>query len=355
MKPKTMVMLLVAVGCGVLAAVGSTLFAPRAAETVKIIVAKQDIPAMTRDGKTPSEQFAFKEVTKSGLSPNSITDMKQIENKVVTRRVAKDAPLTSLDLGDMFGFDLKEDERAVGINVNLEKTGGGFVMPGAHVDVISVKKAGQRSVVQTPFRDLEVLAVNQLTEQPQKVQGISPSTVTLKVTAMDAQKLTYFNQTTILSLALRSNKCKDADKMDPYLEAEDEEEVEFLVAKQDIEPNTVLEEPELLFDKKKVVKTKVPQGALHDFNVVRGKTVNDFILAGKEITPKHFPVKKAEVEVKPAKPRIEVAPPKVFVMVVSNGSNSEEKRFADRARTNDPKQVPPPPQPLNNEGSDGKP
>jgi Flp pilus assembly protein CpaB len=353
MKPKTMVMLLVAIGCGVLAAIGSTFLGPRAnqEDKVNILVAKADIPTMTKVGKTPGDQFAWKQVDKKSAVPNAITDMKKLENKVVIRKLAKDMPVTEMDLSDRIGFDLKEDERAVAINVNLEKTGGGFVVPGSRVDVISVKKAGARSVVQTPFSNVEVLAVNTLTEQPQKVQTIAPATVTLKVTASEAQKLAFFNQTTTLFLALRSNNSNDAKGLEPYLEPEEDEEVEYLVARTDIDANTVLEDPTLLFEKKKELRSKVPQGALHDFEIVKGKTIKNVILAKNPITPKDFVVKKAEPE---AKPVIVKTPPKRhFEQVIRNGATEILKLHPEKP-TKDELRAAPPASPLNNDGSDGK-
>jgi hypothetical protein len=281
--------------------------------------------------------------------PNAVTDMKKLENKVVIRKLAKDMPVTDLDLSDRIGFDLGPDERAVAINVNLEKTSGGFVMPGAHVDVISVKKAGSRSVVKTPFSNLEVLAVNQLTEQPQKAQAITPATVTLKVTAAMAQELAFYNQTTTLFLALRSNSSKDAVLKD--FEREDDEEVEFLAARSDIDANTVIEDPELLFELKKGLKSTVEPGALTNYDIIKGKTLKSVALAGKPITPKHFLIKKPEPE---PKPEIVKAPPKRhFEMVIRNGANETVKLHPEKPSKDELRAVPPA-SPLNNDGSDGK-
>jgi hypothetical protein len=175
--------------------------------------------------------------------------------------------------------------------------------------------------------------------------------VTLKVSASDAQKLAFFNQTTTLFLALRSNNSSDPQALDPYLEPEEDEEVEYLVARSDIDANTVVEDPAFLFEKKKELRSKLPEGALSDYEILKGKTIKSVITARSPITARNFVVKKDEPE---PKPEVVKAPPdRHFKQVIRNGATESTKLHPEKP-ARDELRVAPPPSPLNNDGSDGK-
>lgn len=355
MKPKTMVMLLVAVGCGVLAAVGSTLLGPRAnqEEKVKVLVTKTEINFGDAVNKDLNQQFQWKEYPKNLVPKGAITDQKKVENKVVVRKLLADEVIKESDVSDTAGPPLKEGERLYTIGVNAEKAVAGFILPGSRVDIISVRKNGNRSTVRYILQNVQVAAINQIYQegggQNTKQQAIIPAHVTLRCSPSDCMVLAQYKDTSTLSLALRP---KDVTSTETIQDIEEDEDVEILVATDDIDANTVLEEPELLVKKKMVPKDKEPDGALHDMKLLQGKTLKNLVPKDKPITAKDFLVKKAEPEEKPVVIKTAAPAPKLYSMIIINGSTSEEKTFREKPAKGD--RIPSPPAPIN-DGSDGKP
>ena len=91
MKPKTMILMVVAVVCGLAASyMTSRLLADKAppppVNTVTVLVAKQKINAWTPITK-PEDMFEVKEVPEGTYSPKVITDFKKLQGMALRRAV----------------------------------------------------------------------------------------------------------------------------------------------------------------------------------------------------------------------------------------------------------------------------
>ena len=109
---------------------------------------------------------------------------------------------------------LGRDMRAVSISVGVAEGASGLIIPGDRGDVILIQNFGepgtplpQRSVSETILRNLRVIAVDQTISTEPKTKGNESrvaKTVTLEVTARQAEVLTVALQLGKLQLALRN-------------------------------------------------------------------------------------------------------------------------------------------------------
>lgn len=141
MKPKTMILLALAITCGLGASyMTSRLLAerqqPDAPETVEILVATKNISVHTKLAK-PEEMFEVKVVAKANEPPDAIRDYEFLRNKIVRQGRNKGDHITAANLYDKFGgLEVPEGHKAIPMRVNLETTASGLAsLPGKRVDL----------------------------------------------------------------------------------------------------------------------------------------------------------------------------------------------------------------------------
>jgi Flp pilus assembly protein CpaB len=213
MKPKTMILMVVAVVCGLAASyMTSRLLADRSApapvNTVKVLVAKARINAWT-PMKKPEELFVEKEVPEGTFSPKCITDLKDLKDQALKAPLSEQMPLTKDDLlseatAGLVGA-LRNGERAVAIRVTPESLVGGFVLPGSKVDVMMTLKRGDKdSSAQIIMQDMMVLAVDQKNTRDDGQQAMLGTTVTLAAKPEESERLSLAASLGDLRLLLRT-------------------------------------------------------------------------------------------------------------------------------------------------------
>src|SRR5207302_795802 len=94
--------------------------------------------------------------------------------------------------------------RAVAIKTDASKTAGGFVLPGARVDVIHAWKHGDIAEARIILQNILVRAVDLQSVKPEDKQGVVPATVTLEVNPQEAVLLASVQDQGSLTLSLRS-------------------------------------------------------------------------------------------------------------------------------------------------------
>lgn len=200
MKPKTMVLMIVAVGCGLVASyMTSKLIADRGAgdqgePRVKVLVAKKKLKALTNLNK-PEELFIEKDLPLDVVPKKAVKGFEELKDKRLNKPMSEESIITTDDLisKDLIGMQatLPPGMRAIGLRVNPEGLAGGFVLPGARVDVVSVSNDGER-VAQIILQDMLVLAVDlQSNHDPDKGTAMLGNTVTLAATPEEAQRLAF--------------------------------------------------------------------------------------------------------------------------------------------------------------------
>jgi len=213
MKPKTMILMVVAVVCGLAASyMTSRLLAdrggPAPTNTVKVLVAKARINAWTPI-KNPDDLFVEKEVPEGPFSPKCITDMKDLKNQALKAPLSEQMPVLKEDLlseatAGLVGA-LHNGERAIAIRVTPESLVGGFVLPGSKVDVMMTLKRGDGdSSAQIIMQDMLILAVDQKNTRDDGAQAILGNTVTLAAKPEESERLSLAASLGDLRLLLRT-------------------------------------------------------------------------------------------------------------------------------------------------------
>lgn len=112
---------------------------------------------------------------------------------------------------------MKPGMRAVALRVTPETASGGFILPGDRVDIINAVSAGrdEPTVATTLFRDVRVLAVNEIFTENPETPVIAGVNITLELAPADAEKFVAARTEGKLSLSLRSiQQADDASERD---------------------------------------------------------------------------------------------------------------------------------------------
>jgi len=213
MKPKTLILMFVAIACGLAASyMTSRLLAERGTkdqveEKVKILVAKKNLGMGTLI-KDPEALFEEKAFTKGEEPKKAIRAYDQLKDRRLNKPLAAEQFVSADDLMDKSQDGLSalmaKGMRAFGVKVNAEATSGGFVLPNSKVDVVWVDRRGDKdSSSKIILQNVLVLAVDQQGTRPEDKQAMVASTVTLAVTPEQAERLSLAVELGSLKLILR--------------------------------------------------------------------------------------------------------------------------------------------------------
>jgi pilus assembly protein CpaB len=226
MKPKTLILMVVAIACGLGASyMTSRLLAERSEAApadhpkVEVLVAKRNLDMGTFI-KNPPDLFEVKQVAKGDEPKNAVVDYGVLKVKYMKRSLRAGDHVTPDDLADNgngINWQLPEGHRAIGIRVNTEGIAGGWAsLPGSRVDIISTIRGGSDddSYAQVLLSDVLVLAADGLNRTREDGSAMLASVVTLALNADDALRVTLASQLGPLHLMLR----KQGDKTKPDVE-----------------------------------------------------------------------------------------------------------------------------------------
>src|SRR5262245_11342082 len=216
MKPRTMVLMVVAVGCGLAASyMTSKLLADRKEkekppeERVNILYVKAKVPRFTVI-KEPEKYFEQRSRLKSEAPKSYFSEFSEIKDKKINKELKVDVHVSPEDISDkgIAELDIPPGMGAISIRTpNQSFLVGGFIKAKDKVDVILTIK-GQLAASQTILRDVMVLAVG---DNPHGVEdGTGPvskiaTNVTLALGSEEAQLITLAQTLGDLSLFLRKD------------------------------------------------------------------------------------------------------------------------------------------------------
>jgi pilus assembly protein CpaB len=213
MKPKTLILMVVAIVCGLAASyMTSRVIADRSnqetEEKVTVLVAKQNLPMATHITE-PEKLFEEKSFTKGEEPKKAIRELAQLKDKFLNKPLSAEQFVTPDDIDDKAGMGLSalmtQGMRAVGIKVSAEDVAGGFVQPRCRVDIMSVIQRNENETyAKVILQDILVLAVDQMASRPEDKMATLPSTVTVEVTPEQAEKLGLAMQLGRIKLTLRA-------------------------------------------------------------------------------------------------------------------------------------------------------
>jgi pilus assembly protein CpaB len=253
MKSKTVILMVVAVVCGLAASyMTSRLLADRN-EKVKILVAKRKLGPWTQI-KNPDEMFELDERPKSDVPKNAIMRPESIKDHVTVKTIEVGEVVVSDNLMDKkqgsLDVQIPPGKRAVAVRTTQEIASGGFVLPGSHVDILhTIKKGDKDPECRVILQNILVRAVDQQMIKPEDRAGFVPATVTLEVTPEQAVILGKIKDVGSITLSLRpfgDDKVVEPTIVEKEPEPKKEppkKEPEPVVVKQELPPGLPPEPP----------------------------------------------------------------------------------------------------------------
>jgi pilus assembly protein CpaB len=213
MKPKTMILMVVAVGCGLGASyMTSRLLAERNAQPaeetmVTVLQAKQKISPWIPI-KDPEKVFIVKEVPEQFAPKKGLKSFEDVKGKRLSRPLNEGDNATADDLLNQeqagLAAMMSPGQRAIALKVNQESLAGGWVLPGSHVDVVStLRGSAGESISQTIMQDMLVLAVDTKNARDPDQNSMLGQTVTLAAKPEEVQRLALATNLGELRLSLR--------------------------------------------------------------------------------------------------------------------------------------------------------
>jgi len=215
MKPKTLILMVVAVVCGLAASyMTSRLLAERSGpedqKRITILVARKNME--TGAGiKVPQDMFHEKQVSEDNVPQGAIASLDELKGRVLKRSLRKDDFVTTADLlndkDTIMDNMLANGYQAVGIRVNVESIAGGFAsLPLSRVDIYATVRRGtdKDSFTKLLLQNVLVLAADTQVNRPDDGKpAIVATTVTVALKPEDILKVNLVKEFGPLSLALR--------------------------------------------------------------------------------------------------------------------------------------------------------
>ena len=190
-------------------------------QAAAVVVQREDKPLRTVNVLVPLQRIEpgmalepsmFRQEPRPALSvsPRSIDSFQAISGYYARSVISPGEPLvqdsiTMVRPTNPISAKIPEGFRAVTINVNSTSSVEGWAAPGAKVDVVWASKIRGQPGVSVIVQNASVLSAERMTDQSMKPGTPVPSTVTLLVTADDANKIMLATTTGSLSLSLRGD------------------------------------------------------------------------------------------------------------------------------------------------------
>ncbi len=231
MRGKSLILLLLALGCGLVASIGITqVMAKRTtdnqavAEMEKIVVAVKDLPM---GDPINTEWVKLEDWPKDKVPAGALTQLEDVDKRRPKSRVFAGSPVLDVQL-----FGKGETDNAVGSHipagyrvVSIEAAGitssGGLIRPGDRVDLLLYVQANpSKQIFETAHRHSsrgQVLAVDgRFRLDSEDIDKVSPAKmVSLLLTPEQSQKVTLAAELGTLRLAMRSPEDQLQPKVTP--------------------------------------------------------------------------------------------------------------------------------------------
>jgi len=171
MKQRNIVLMVVAVGCGLVAAFLTSQMSakPAGIERVEVIVAAKDLPVGTHLSKEDLKTaLKRKTVAKDAVPPNVIEAEEEFLERRLVRTVRTEEMINKADLTKGGVVSIPPGQSMVSLPINLHNAVAGFVLPGSKVDVLGSVTLNNKVRVMPILVNMLVLAVDSATQRPDK-------------------------------------------------------------------------------------------------------------------------------------------------------------------------------------------
>lgn len=223
MRPKSILLLTLALGCGLVASIGISQVLENRNQPVQanpdmtpVFVALKDIAP--HEALTP-ENVKIEEWPKDKVQPDAITKMADIEGKRCKVRVLAGEQIRAarvIGLGESSGPSetIPKGYRVVAVRVDAVSGSASLIRPGDRVDVLAYMAKNpahgiDETVTKTILQDISVFAVDtittdELTKEGKEEKSIAAKTISLLVTPAQAQSVTLATELGSIRLVMRS-------------------------------------------------------------------------------------------------------------------------------------------------------
>jgi len=321
MKQKNMILVAVAVACGLVAAVLTSQISAgnktKSEETVPVLVAAKDLPVGTWLKKdTIHEYVEVRDVPAASAPQVFVGNLEDLADKRVVRTMRKGDSFNPKDVSKSAAIAPPDGYGMMSIPCTLDETVTGFVQPGSKVNILASipsKRQNDRATVVTFLHDMLVLAIDgSSTIQTENPVAATVGTVSFAVTAATAEllhaaktrgcmmRLVLVGQTPMVSAEpplthkqlwalLADVPVNDASgDGDGPAKPKKDDTVKLVVAREDIPAGTQLtkEVIDTLFEMKEFTKP-APANGVENVRESAGKFLTKELAAG-QFLPKSF-------------------------------------------------------------------
>lgn len=214
MKPKTIILMVIAIGCGLGASyMTSQLIANRGGgndvvvEKVKVLVAKKKIDQGLQL-KEEKELFETKEVIKEHVPPGAVSNFTDVKDKYLKISLHQGGFVTKEDVSEQnVSLNIPAGFKAVGLRVTMETIAGGWAsLPGNRVDIHWTYRTGsdKESGCVRLFENVQVLAADQNKSSGDGGTALPAQVVIVALKDEDVLKLNLAKEVGTMSLTLRN-------------------------------------------------------------------------------------------------------------------------------------------------------
>jgi len=218
MRPKSLVLLMLALGCGLVASIGiNQVMAkrgnqPASGETTPVLVAATEIglgdpllPELLKLEQWPSDK----------VPPGTLSKLSDTEDRRTRAKFYSGEPILEQKLfgiGEQFSAtdQIPNGMRVVSVKVDTVSSGSGLVLPGDRVDLLlyvseNHSKGIPNTTTKTILQELKVFAVNDIYERGLNGENrITAQTISLLTTPEEAELVTLATNMGTIRLVLRS-------------------------------------------------------------------------------------------------------------------------------------------------------
>ena len=232
MRTKSLLLLMLALGCGLVASIGITQVmakrnagAPAAVDdTVTIFVALEDIPT---GNQVTAEALKLEPWPKDKIPPGALMKIEEVEGRRAKSKIYAGSPLLDNQLLSKgvsqggAGTQVPPGYRVVSVRVDNESGASNLIRPKDRVDLLLyMQRNPTRGIMDTCTRtvlqDIQVFAINDVfnLEDTEGEQTINAKTVSLLVTPGQAETVTLAKELGKIQLAIRSHEDQQEAEVD---------------------------------------------------------------------------------------------------------------------------------------------
>ena len=221
MRPKSLVLLILALGCGLVASIGiNQVLANRntsnePGETVPVFVALKDIGI---GDPLKAENLKIEEWPKDKVPPNAITKLEDTENRRASTKIFPGEPLLEVKLlpkgetGASVVDYVPKGMRLIPVRVDDVSSVAGLLKPGDRVDLLvhleeNASKGISKTTTKTFLQNIKVQAINDVFRRDTEGQATPVAkTISLLVTPAQAEMVMFATELGSIRMVLRNTE-----------------------------------------------------------------------------------------------------------------------------------------------------